>query len=101
MYYAYLVKCADGSLYAGWTDDMQKRLGAHNAGRGGKYTRSRLPVTLWHCETFDTRSAAMRRECALKGLSRAEKLALKGAPSENEDQHTGGDKHAKQNKADF
>jgi len=77
MYYAYLLKCADGSLYAGWTDDLNKRLTAHNAGLASKYTRSRLPVDIWHYETFETRSEAMRREYAFKRMSRKDKLALK------------------------
>ena len=82
MFYAYILKCADGSLYSGWTTDLEKRLMAHNSGSGSKYTRSRLPVELWHSECFETRGEAMRRECALKQLSRTEKLALKAAPSE-------------------
>ena len=76
MYYAYLLCCADGTLYAGYTDDLDKRLSTHNAGAGAKYTRGRLPVSLAYYEPFETRSAAMRRECAFKRLTRAEKLAL-------------------------
>lgn len=77
MFYAYILECADGSLYSGWTTDIKKRLRAHNSGRGSKYTRSRLPVELWYFECFEKRGEAMRRECALKKLSRTEKLALK------------------------
>ncbi len=81
MFYTYVLECSDNSLYTGWTDDIEKRLRAHNAGSGGKYTRSRLPVALRYSEAFDTKSEAMRRECAIKKLSRREKIALieKGA----------------------
>lgn len=76
MNYAYLVRCADGTLYAGWTTDLTRRVQAHNAGRGAKYTRSRRPVALVYYEAFGTREEALRREAALKRLSRGEKLAL-------------------------
>lgn len=76
MNYAYLVRCADGTLYAGWTTDLARRVRDHNEGRGAKYTRSRRPVTLVYSEPFGTREEALRREAALKRLSRAEKLAL-------------------------
>lgn len=66
----------DGSLYTGWTDDLDKRVRAHNAGSGSKYTRARLPVMLKYSEAYDTKSEAMRREYAIKKLSRSEKLAL-------------------------
>lgn len=74
--YAYLVRCADGTLYAGWTNDLRRRLAAHNAGRGARYTASRRPVVLAYYEPFDTKEAAMRREAALKRLPRQDKLAL-------------------------
>lgn len=76
MFYAYLLACKDGTLYAGYTDDLAKRLAAHNAGLGAKYTRGRLPVSLAYWEAFETKSEAMRRECALKRLTRKEKLSL-------------------------
>ena len=76
MNYAYLVRCVDGTLYAGWTTDLARRIQAHNEGRGAKYTRSRRPVTLVYYEAFGTREEALRREAALKRLSRREKLAL-------------------------
>lgn len=76
MNYAYLVRCADGTLYAGWTTDLVRRVRAHNEGRGAKYTRSRRPVTLVYSEAFGTREEALRRESALKRLSRREKLSL-------------------------
>ncbi len=74
--YAYIVECADGTLYSGWTNDLEKRVAAHNAGQGAKYTRSRRPVTLRYYEEFEDKSEALRREAALKKLSRAEKQAL-------------------------
>ena len=74
--YAYIVECADGTLYSGWTNDLEKRVAAHNAGQGAKYTRSRLPVKLRYYEEFEDKIEAMRRESALKKLSRAEKLKL-------------------------
>lgn len=76
MFYTYILECTDASYYTGWTDDIKKRLRAHNAGSGSKYTRTRLPVVLRHIETFETKSEAMRRECAIKKLSRSEKTAL-------------------------
>mgnify|MGYP004572054689 FL=1 len=76
MNYAYLVRCSDGSLYAGWTNDIEKRLKSHNAGTGAKYTRARLPVTLAYVETFDTKSEAMKREAALKKLTHQQKEQL-------------------------
>ena len=74
--YAYIVECADGTLYSGWTNDLEKRVAAHNAGQGAKYTRSRRPVTLRYYEEFEDKSEALRRECALKKMSRAKKQAL-------------------------
>ena len=74
--YVYLLRCADGTLYTGWTNDLHKRLAAHNAGTGAKYTRSRRPVELFYYETFETKEEAMRRECAVKRLTHAQKLAL-------------------------
>ena len=76
MNYVYMLRCGDGSLYTGWTNDLEHRVKAHQAGLGGKYTRSHLPVTLVYFETFDTREAAMSREIKLKRLSRDEKLKL-------------------------
>lgn len=76
MNYTYMLRCADGSLYTGWTNDLEKRVKAHNAGRGAKYTRARLPVTLVWYEACDDKIDAQRREYAVKQLSRAQKLAL-------------------------
>lgn len=72
----YIVKCRDDSLYTGWTNDLEKRLRAHNEGRGAKYTKSRRPVTLVHCEVFGTKEEAMRREYEIKHMSRKEKEKL-------------------------
>lgn len=74
--YTYIVRCSDGSLYTGWTNNLEKRIKAHNAGKGAKYTKSRLPVELVYYETFSTKEAAMSREWHIKQLSREEKLAL-------------------------
>ena len=75
----YFLRCGDGSLYAGATNDMARRLARHAAGTGARYTRSRLPVTLVYEEPVRGRGAALRREAALKRLSRKEKLALVAA----------------------
>lgn len=76
MYYVYLLRCGDGTLYTGYTNDLKRRLAVHNAGKGAKYTRSRLPVDLVYWENFSNKSSALQRECAIKRLSRAEKLSL-------------------------
>lgn len=76
MNYAYILECADGTLYTGWTNDLEKRLKTHNEGKGSKYTRARLPVTLVYFEKFDTPKEAMSREYQIKQLTRAQKLKL-------------------------
>lgn len=76
MNWAYIVRCADGTLYSGWTNDLDRRIKAHNSGKGAKYTRSRLPVELVYSESFDTKEAAMSREWHLKRLTRRKKLEL-------------------------
>ena len=76
MNYTYMLLCGDGSLYTGWTDDPERRLKAHNAGKGGKYARTRLPVKLVYLEEHETKEKAMSREWHIKRLSRPEKLAL-------------------------
>jgi len=75
-FYVYLLRCADGSLYTGYTTDLDARLATHNAGKGAAYTRSRLPVVLVHAEPFATKSEALRREIELKRWPRSRKLAL-------------------------
>ncbi len=76
MPFVYIVKCADGSLYTGWALDVQRRVKAHNAGRGGRYTRMHRPVRLVYSEECATRAAAMKREAAIKSWPRAKKLQL-------------------------
>lgn len=76
MVYVYLLRCSDGSLYCGWTNDLERRLAAHNSGKGAKYTRGRRPVELVYWEECESKSAAMKREHEIKQLSRAEKLGL-------------------------
>ena len=76
MDYVYILKCADGTLYTGWTNDLEKRIATHNSGCGAKYTRSRLPVELIYHEEFESKSAALKREREIKKLSREQKLEL-------------------------
>lgn len=76
MNYTYILKCKDDSLYTGWTNDLKKRITNHNAGKGAKYTKARRPVELVYYEEFQTREEAMKREYAIKQLSRKEKEAL-------------------------
>jgi putative endonuclease len=76
-YHIYILECADKTLYTGWTTDIQKRVITHNTSKlGAKYTSIRRPVKLVYSESFETRSEAMKRECAVKGMSRVEKLRL-------------------------
>ena len=75
-YLVYILRCGDGTLYTGCTTDLPPRLRAHQSGRGAKYTRSRLPVELVYQEAVPDRSAALRREAAIKRLDRRRKLAL-------------------------
>ena len=74
--YTYVLRCADDTLYCGWTNALTARLAAHNSGKGAKYTRGRGPVTLVYSEMFDTQSEAMQREAAIKKLTRPQKHAL-------------------------
>jgi putative endonuclease len=76
MAFVYMLECADGSYYVGWTAHLERRVAAHNAGRGGRYTRSRRPVKLVFSEEQPDRSSAQHREAALKRLSRRGKAAL-------------------------
>lgn len=75
-YYVYILRCKDDTLYTGSTNDVARRLSVHQSGKGAKYTRARLPVTLVHQETLLDRSAALRREAHIKTLTRQQKLAL-------------------------
>ena len=78
MNYTYIVKCKDGTLYTGWTNNLEKRIKDHNDGKGAKYTKARLPVELVYYETFETKEEAMSREYGIKQLSRKEKDELIG-----------------------
>ena len=75
-FYIYIVECSDHSFYTGWTNNLEKRIAAHNAGKGAKYTKYRLPVTLIYFETYPNKQDAMRREYAIKQLTRHQKLKL-------------------------
>lgn len=72
----YILKCKDGSLYTGWTNDMKKRYAAHAAGKGGKYTKSHPPVGIAYLEVLETKEEAMRREFAIKQMTRKKKEEL-------------------------
>ena len=76
MNYVYILRCSDNTLYTGWTTSLEKRLKAHNSGRGAKYTKARLPVEIVYYEEFQDKKDAMKREYAIKQLSRQEKLKL-------------------------
>lgn len=76
MYFVYMLRCRDGSLYTGITNNVKKRLAAHNAGTAAKYTRSHRPVTLCYLEEAEDKSAALRREAELKKLTKKEKEDL-------------------------
>lgn len=76
MTFVYILECADGSYYTGWTTNLEQRIAAHNAGRGGRYTRSHRPVKLVYWEEHSDRRSAQQRELALKRLPRTRKMAL-------------------------
>lgn len=76
MNYVYLLRCSDSTLYCGWTTDLKKRIAAHNAGSGAKYTRSRRPVELVYYEEYEDRRGALSREWHVKRMSREEKLRM-------------------------
>ena len=86
MNYVYLLRCADGSLYCGWTTQLDKRVEAHNSGRGAKYTRSRLPVELVWFAAYEDRHEALSREWHIKRMSHAEKEKLVRSGSNPEGQ---------------
>ena len=83
MNYVYILRCGDGSLYTGWTNDLEHRLRMHAEGKGGKYTRAHLPVELVYYECYETSTQARSREVKIKRLSRAEKLRLIDRKDEN------------------
>lgn len=74
--YTYILKCSDGTFYTGWTNDLEKRLKAHNEGKGAKYTKARRPVTLVYYECFFSKEEAMKREYEIKHLTRKKKEKL-------------------------
>lgn len=76
MNFTYMLECGDGSIYTGWTNDIEKRLASHRSGTGAKYTRGRGPLKLVYLEVSDSPSAAMHREAYIKRMNRLEKLAL-------------------------
>ena len=76
MNYTYIVRCSDGTLYTGWTNNLEKRIKDHNDGRGAKYTKPRRPVALEYYEEFRTKEEAMRREWEIKRMSRGDKLSI-------------------------
>lgn len=76
MYYVYILKCCDGTLYTGYTNNIEKRLRTHNIGKGAKYTRSRLPVRLIYFEQYQSKQKSMKREYEIKQLPRSKKLKL-------------------------
>jgi putative endonuclease len=78
--WVYMLRCRDGSLYTGWTNDLERRVARHSAGKASRYTASRLPVELALATPMPDRCAAMREEARIKSLSRAQKLALVECP---------------------
>ena len=88
-YCVYLLRCADGTLYCGYTTDPEKRAEVHNSGLGAKYTRIRRPVTLSYVEYYETKSEAMKREAAIKKLTRAQKDALIAQSDSGTTENTG------------
>ncbi len=76
MHYVYIIECSDGSYYTGYTTDVQRRLKVHNAGKGSRITRSKLPATLVHQEAYRSKGKALRREAEIKSWSRAKKEGL-------------------------
>lgn len=82
MNYTYIVRCRDGTLYTGWTNNLEKRMEAHNSGKGARYTKSRRPVKLVYYEEFETKEEAMSREYTIKHMkkSKKEKLIEKTVP---------------------
>ena len=75
-YYTYILKCYDNTLYTGWTNNIDKRLSDHNIGKGAKYTKGRIPVTLVYQEGYNSKQEAMKREYEIKQMKRKDKLKL-------------------------
>lgn len=85
-HYTYMLQCADGTLYTGYTNHLEKRVKTHNEGKGAKYTRNRRPVKLVYFEVYDTKQQAMKREYEMKQLSRRQKMELIGDRQEQPDE---------------
>jgi len=84
MHFVYILECGDGSLYTGWTTNLEDRLRVHNSGKGAKYTRSHLPVKLLYFESFSEKSQALKREAEIKKLTRPQKeVLIKGKKTEH------------------
>lgn len=77
MWFVYLLRCSDDTLYCGITNNLEKRLSAHNSGKGAKYTKNRTPVSVYYFETVEDKSTALKREIQIKKMSRKEKISLK------------------------
>ncbi len=77
MWFVYLIKCSDDTLYCGITNNLEKRISTHNSGKGAKYTKSRTPVSIYYFETVEDKSIALKREIQKKKMSRKEKISLK------------------------
>ncbi len=76
VYYVYILKCGDGTLYTGTTNEIGRRISAHNDGKGAKYTKGRLPVSLVYSEALETKSAALKREIQIKKMNKVRKVKL-------------------------
>lgn len=76
MNYTYIIECSDKTLYTGWTNNLEKRIKAHNSGRGAKYTRGRIPVKIVYYEVFSEKTQAQKREYAIKKMKKSEKLDI-------------------------
>ena len=83
MFYVYILRCADGSLYCGYTNDVEKRFEKHKSGKGAKYTKAHLPLEVVYVQEFDNKSDALKRECEIKKLTRSQKEKLVADYSSN------------------
>lgn len=86
LWFVYMLRCGDGTLYTGITDDVAKRLAAHRSGKGAKYTKGRSPLTLHYVERFESKGEALRREAAIKKLPASQKRSMISAEPLREDQ---------------
>ena len=88
MNYTYILLCKDGTLYTGWTNDLKKRIKAHNMGKGAKYTKARRPVKLVYYEEYQTKEEAMKRECAIKRMGRKDKERMTVCQTDKKQEQT-------------